>query len=1311
MVKVKGYWKYIVGLLLALVLGLVCGAIFWLLSTTDGARWLIREATRRADLPITVERVAGRLSRTLTLEGIEVRYPKVQVELDRLQVSWRPGALLRAKLLVTGLEAEGLRVTDNRPPDEKEEEPFALQWPELPDWAGRVRAELRRIELQRLIWQRPGQPPQVLDRIAGRIIWTGKELEIPSLTATGPPGTLTASLRARWPQSRIRLEATARLRELAGGEAGFDLTLDLRPVKDGAEIAGDLRLAATTLPTGKLDLTGHLALDRQAVSLRDFALRQVDNGGRISGDLRVDLSAESPQVAADLALDSVDLARLAGRPTDLNGSLQLSGRIEDYQGRFDLANRAQDWQAVRLAGPFSGNSRQVVLPELTGRLLQGRVDGELTVAWQPELLVQGKLTGKALNPSVFHPDWQGNINFEAESRWRQPAEGPMDLAVRGRLLESSLRGYELRGRVDGRLRGAELDLAALELQGEGVSLSASGALHRRIDFKVRARDLATLLPDVSGALQSSGWLRRRDGQLVGEAEGTGRRLRYKDILLEEAGFSARARSLPEGAEGEVNLRLRQLQLPNLAAIDADLRASGTPAEHRASGTIRLPRDTSLELALAGGYREQLWQGTLQRLVLRDPVGPWRLRQPVPLVLSPETLEVRGLRLAGAGQEELSADAALQLKARTGRVHLQWRSIRLARINPWLETGRLSGSTSGRAVLDRPSEAEQELSLAFDLAGRFEQDNLALGLRTAKGDLNWNRQGLRGTLAAELTGGGRLEGRVRSEEPAGTAPPARGEWELTWEGLELQHLRPWLPEGMVAQGTISGRSGGTWAPDGVLTAQGGASLGGGLLEAPAGDTLVSMPLEEAEISWDWRDDRLEGQTSLILKDRGRLAGHFRLPVAARLPVAIEPEGRLDSRLEGNVREEGLVATLLPGIVQETRGLLRVNLVVSGVWRQPEFSGVLRLSEAGAYVPAAGIELKEISLEAELQKDRVELTALSVKSGPGEIHGTGTLFLQQWRLADYRMNLEGQRFELIRLPELQAQVNPRLEVEGTPERIAIQGTVVVPEFLLRESERETVLTPSEDVVIVGAEAPPAKEAPMVVMADIELVLGDHVLVKMAGLDARLSGRLDLKANGVENITAHGRISVAEGDYRAYGAKLKIERGNLLFSGPPEQPTLDILALRTAGEVKAGVRVTGTPRAPVVELYSDPAMSDSDRLAYIVLGHPFARDGGEASLLMSAAGALLSRGESASLQDRLKRQLGLDVLGFETGEGDIGESVLTVGKYLHPDLYVSIGQSLFSETTEFRVRYKLGERWEVESKTGTESGVDLYYKIEFR
>jgi translocation and assembly module TamB len=357
------------------------------------------------------------------------------------------------------------------------------------------------------------------------------------------------------------------------------------------------------------------------------------------------------------------------------------------------------------------------------------------------------------------------------------------------------------------------------------------------------------------------------------------------------------------------------------------------------------------------------------------------------------------------------------------------------------------------------------------------------------------------------------------------------------------------------------------------------------------------------------------------------------------------------------------------------------------------------------------LKEIDIEAELQKDRVELVAFSVKSGPGQIKGTGTIFLQQWRIAEYRATLEGQRFELIHLPELQALVNPRLSLEGSPKRISVAGTVEVPEFLLREPEREALLGPSEDVVIVGEEAPPEKAAPMAVEADIDLVLGDHVLIKMAGLDARLTGKMKVKVAGVENISATGRISVAEGAYRAYGAKLDIERGNLLFSGPVDQPTLDILALRTIGEVKAGVRVTGTPRSPVVVLYSDPAMSDTDRLAFIVLGHRVAGDGGEANLLMTAAGALLSQGESAVLQDQLKRQLGVDVLGFESGDGDVGESMLTVGKYLNPNLFISIGRSLFTETTEFRMRYSLGKHWEVESKTGTESGVDLFYKIEFR
>ena len=90
-------------------------------------------------------------------------------------------------------------------------------------------------------------------------------------------------------------------------------------------------------------------------------------------------------------------------------------------------------------------------------------------------------------------------------------------------------------------------------------------------------------------------------------------------------------------------------------------------------------------------------------------------------------------------------------------------------------------------------------------------------------------------------------------------------------------------------------------------------------------------------------------------------------------------------------------------------------------------------------------------------------------------------------------------------------------------------------------------------------------------------------------------------------------------------------------------------------------------------------------------------------------MSQGESVLLQEKLKGHLGLDVLDFNAGNGDIYDSVLTTGKYLNPDLYVSLGYSLFKNTNELNIRYNLTPDWEIESTIGEESGIDIYYRIE--
>ncbi len=302
-------------------------------------------------------------------------------------------------------------------------------------------------------------------------------------------------------------------------------------------------------------------------------------------------------------------------------------------------------------------------------------------------------------------------------------------------------------------------------------------------------------------------------------------------------------------------------------------------------------------------------------------------------------------------------------------------------------------------------------------------------------------------------------------------------------------------------------------------------------------------------------------------------------------------------------------------------------------------------------------------------------------------------------------------MMNLPELQIQVSPDLTFRGRPDALAVSGKVHVPVFLVYDWQNEGMVKPSSDVEIVGKQSEPEPARPFDLDLDVNVTLGERVILKAMGLDARLEGGLTVVTNERRDFIGQGEIRVAQGHYAAYGLKLPITRGRLLFAGGPvDRPGLDILALRKVGEVRAGVQVTGTARAPRVKLYSEPGMPDTDILSYIVLGRPLGESGGQTDVLMLAAGALLSQGESAALQDKLKRRLGIDVIEVESGTGDVEASMLTVGKYLTPDLYVSFGQALFGEASVARMRYSLSEKWDFESQFGTVSGADLYYKIHF-
>ena len=177
-----------------------------------------------------------------------------------------------------------------------------------------------------------------------------------------------------------------------------------------------------------------------------------------------------------------------------------------------------------------------------------------------------------------------------------------------------------------------------------------------------------------------------------------------------------------------------------------------------------------------------------------------------------------------------------------------------------------------------------------------------------------------------------------------------------------------------------------------------------------------------------------------------------------------------------------------------------------------------------------------------------------------------------------------------------------------------------------------------------------------------------------------------------------------------------------GSVELGALDILAIRKIrdpkvfNDIRAGVSITGTIHSPLVKLCSEPAMSDGDIISYTLFGKPMSKGDqtAQAGYLLQAAGMFLSKNEADSVQSQIKRVLGLDTIEIHTEEGKeaLSGSIVTVGKYLSPNLYIAFGRSLFSGDNIVTTRYSFLKNWKIEGvKKGVDTDADLYYKIEFK
>jgi translocation and assembly module TamB len=462
--------------------------------------------------------------------------------------------------------------------------------------------------------------------------------------------------------------------------------------------------------------------------------------------------------------------------------------------------------------------------------------------------------------------------------------------------------------------------------------------------------------------------------------------------------------------------------------------------------------------------------------------------------------------------------------------------------------------------------------------------------------------------------------------------------------------------------------------------------------------------------------LQNNITLNSETSGAELGELNIALATQLNqtasgFAINKQAPLDITVDGNLKSlawlpmpDAMAGALLDG-------QLTLSLRGKGTIDQPRLDGDLKGEHLSLMIPGEGLNLADGTLDAVFSDDLLLINQAKFHGGEGLLTATGSLKLAQGE-PNLVLDWHAENFTATSRTDRLLVVEGDLNTTLSGKLFVATGHIEILHGLIELTGKDKP-TLGDDVVIIGREEEAAAHPLQIKITDLKIGLGNtagsQLVMRGRGLDSKLKGTIILNGLPNEALRAEGSI-MAAGTYMAYGQALNIERGQLNFSGPVNNPGLNIRALRENMKVRAGVEIRGNVLNPAVKLISDPDVSDNEKLSWLVLGHGIDQANQDQFAILSlAAGALLSQGQSVPMQTRFAQAAGLDTLNV--GGSDAETASISFGKRLASNLHLSYEKEISGLLNVARLTYDITKNWSIRTQAGSESAVDVLYTFSFK
>lgn len=1327
-----------------LLLFVAWSVLVLLAHSTTGSRWLLQKVVQLQKI-VKFDVVDGNLIDGVHLQHVKFTGKTFYLEAQNLQLGFTWAALLNKELRVNYLYGQGVKLNLHALPKEGRTH---LKYINLPlrivlddgvltqsqiDKRGLI-IPIERLSLSATSWYHTqlniGQTelihPQFSTQLQGQLdtkddyplkaqgllqakFWYNKQLKPLKINGVGDFGTLDLDLVSQ--DLPIALSANVNL---------------LVPTLD---YAGTLRWGKLTSPW----------LPEQAFSSRYGQLSVHGTKQALSLSLNTDLKSKLiPQgeyrAFAQTDWHKIQLAPLEAR-TLLGGLLSVSGEVSWHKGltwainsQWSGVDLSKQWPVVKnylpalsgqmqSQGAASATHSQVTLNSQLANQEQWQIQQQ-SDSWFWHWQQAQKINASWLNikrslPALeFFNSQKGQLSYQGI-----PDNYALKLAANLHTNKTPQGDWQ----VDAKGQKQQLDMSQLSYLGNGGAINGQGQLNWQQGLAWHSQLQLT-------NLKTEAWLPSVAAQITGATELSGQwNSQHKAVQLAQTQLQGHFNDLPLVIDSQqFNINIEPLSLAHMPAFYSQ-QTQITWGEN--------------QLKLEGGVTQETWslvvdsqlnnlgqllpqlQGQLNGLIIVNG------QQQQPLlnldlyaqdIVFDKKIALESATLNGTlnelGQQEshlqltthqievanrVIPDVSIALQGTQNQHQLTWQLS----AEPVIAEGLLQGSLDNQ--LNWQGQSERGLVKVRDFLWELQQPFA----------LMWQMQPKQISVAEHCW---QAEQAKLCNQEALLASPSQAHANIALTQLEMSRLGALLPEDLAWRGALEGQATVNWVANQPLQFSASLLTNNGEIGLTQEDGApLTLPYHQLRLTAKNNEDN-----HIALRFDMQAPNMGQGYVDARIDPQATPYQMNGAMLLEKVNL-AILKPFLPNM-RHLAGEMNLSGGLTGEITRPDFYGEFSLKNGEALAKNIPIDITQTNIQASIRGKEAKISG-SLNSGGGVANIAGQA---QWHelTPKLHLNVVGKQLSLVQKPLFTAKVSPNINLNIQPYLVDIKGEALVEDALLQpQALSNNAILLSPDVRVIDAlSSQHIKIVKKVakqwdINADIELLLGDNVFFSGFGLQSKLTGGLRLQQQKQRGMQAVGEIQLdKEAKYEAYGQRLNIRQGQILFAGSIAQPALSIEAIKEVDGKVVGVRVDGRANLPNLTLFADTPMSQDEMLGYLLLGRPLYQDGqlaildntntgnNDGALLASAALSLGVKG-GQGLASGIGTALGVkDVALSAEGSGD--DAQFTVSGYLTPSLYLRYGVGVFTPVNKVTLRYKLTKSVYLEAVSSVESALDLFYNFKF-